>query len=68
MMLAADLIVLASRWIHREREMFSTPEGKALLKEWGLPDGLVGIGSFGTGVIRMEIRARQNRGKKAIYV
>lgn len=49
MMLAAHSIGLASCWIHREREMFSTPEGKALLKEWGLPDGLVGIGALALG-------------------
>ena len=49
MMLAAHSIGLASCWIHREREMFSTPVGKALLKEWGLPDGLVGIGALALG-------------------
>ena len=46
MMLAAHAIGLGSCWIHREREMFSTSEGKELMKSWGLPEGLVGIGAL----------------------
>lgn len=49
MMLAAHAIGLASCWIHREREMFSTEEGKVLMKEFGLPEGLVGIGALALG-------------------
>lgn len=49
MMLAAHAIGLGSCWIHREREMFGTEEGKALMKEWGLPDGLMGIGALALG-------------------
>ena len=49
MMLAAHAIGLGSCWIHREREMFSTPEGKELMKSWGLPEGLVGIGALALG-------------------
>ena len=49
MMIAAHSIGLGSCWINREREMFSTPEGKELMKELGLPDGLVGIGALALG-------------------
>jgi len=49
MMLAAHAQGLGSCWIHREREMFSTEEGKELMKQWGLPDGLVGIGALALG-------------------
>ena len=49
MMLAAHAIGLGSCWIHREREMFGTEEGKQLMKEWGLPDGLMGIGALALG-------------------
>lgn len=49
MMLAAHAIGLGSCWIHREREMFATEEGKKLMKEWGLPDGLMGIGALALG-------------------
>ena len=49
MMLAAHAVGLGSCWINREREMFATPEGKALMKELGLPDGLIGIGALALG-------------------
>ena len=47
--LQAEDLGLGSCWIHREREMFSTPEGKELMKAWGLPEGLVGIGALALG-------------------
>ena len=49
MMLAAHAQGLGSCWIHREREMFATEEGKELMKQWGLPAGLVGIGALALG-------------------
>ena len=49
MMNAAYAIGLGSCWINREREMFATEEGKALMKELGLPDGLIGIGALALG-------------------
>ena len=49
MMLAAHTQGLGSCWIHREREMFATEEGKELMREWGLPGGLVGIGALSLG-------------------
>ena len=49
MMLAAHAIGLGSCWINREREMFATAEGKALMQEFGLPDGLTGIGALALG-------------------
>lgn len=45
LMSAAHSLGLGSCWIHRAREMFDTPEGKALLRAWGLPDSLRGIGN-----------------------
>ena len=49
MMNAAHAIGLGSCWINREREMFATEEGKALMKEFGLPEGLIGIGALALG-------------------
>ena len=49
MMNAAHAIGLGSCWINREREMFSSEEGKVLMKELGLPEGLVGIGALALG-------------------
>ena len=41
---AAHALNLGSCWINRAREMFDTPEGKALLKQWGVPEKYRGIG------------------------
>ena len=49
MMVAAYSIGLGSCWINREREMFETDEGKELMRKFGLPDGLIGIGSIALG-------------------
>ena len=49
MMLAAHSIGLASCWINREDKMFETTEGRQMLKEWGLPDNVVGIGAISLG-------------------
>ena len=49
MMDATHALGLSSCWIHGEKEMFQLPEGKALLKEWGLPENLRGVGSLALG-------------------
>ena len=45
LMNAAAAIGVGSCWINRAKEVFASPEGKELLKEWGLPDTLVGVGN-----------------------
>ena len=45
LMNAATSLGLGSCWVHRAREMFDSPEGKALLKKWGLPEHLRGVGN-----------------------
>lgn len=45
LMNAAHSLGLGSCWINRAREMFDTPEGKELLRSWGLPETLRGIGN-----------------------
>lgn len=54
LMLAAEAEDLGSVWIHREREIFDSNEGKALLKEWGLSDNLRGVGSIALGYPAVE--------------
>ena len=49
LMLAAHAVGLASVWVHREKEIFESEEGKALLREWGLPDTLRGVGAIALG-------------------
>ena len=36
---------LGSCWIHRAQQMFDSEEGKELLRQWGLPDNLKGVGN-----------------------
>ena len=49
MMLAAASLELGSVWVHREREIFDSENGKALLREWGLDETLRGVGSIALG-------------------
>ena len=61
MMLAAHALGLASCWINREREMFSTSEGKELMHEMGLPDGMTGIGALALGYAAEPAREAKPR-------
>lgn len=45
LMTAAASLGVASCWINRAIELFDRPEGKELLKKWGLPETLRGVGS-----------------------
>ena len=49
MMLAAHALGLASVWVNREKEMFESAEGKALLQKWGLIAPLEGVGAIALG-------------------
>ena len=44
LMLAAWSLGVGSCWIHRAREEFASPEGKALLKKWGVEGDYIGVG------------------------
>lgn len=49
MMLAAASLGLGSVWVNRERQIFDSKRGKELLREWGLPERLRGVGSIALG-------------------
>ena len=49
LMTAAWSLGVGSCWINRARELFDMPEGKALLKKWGIPEGYIGIGHCALG-------------------
>ena len=51
---AAHRIGLGGCWIHRAKETFETPEGKELLKKWGIEENYVGIGNCIIGHINGE--------------
>ena len=49
LMLAAHALGLGSVWVNREREIFDGEAGKALLREWNLPETLRGVGAIALG-------------------
>ena len=44
LMLAAWSLGVGSCWIPRAKEEFASPEGKALLKKWGVEGDYIGVG------------------------
>lgn len=44
LMNAASSLGIGSCWIHRAKQVFESEEGKALMKEWGVPETYVGVG------------------------
>lgn len=42
---AAHAVGVDSCYVFRAKEVFESEEGKALLREWGIPDNYVGIGN-----------------------
>lgn len=63
---AAHAVGLGSCWIHRAKEVFDSPEGKALLREWGIEGEYEGIGNCIVGYSAQE--APQPQPRKADYV
>lgn len=44
LMNAAASLGVDSCWIHRAKEVFASPEGKALLEKWGIQGEYIGVG------------------------
>mgnify|MGYP004446854803 CR=1 FL=1 len=66
LMNAAHAVGLSSCWIHRAKEMFETPEGIAMLKEWGYEGDYEGIGNCIIGYNSGE--APTPKPRKADYI
>ncbi|HIS80241.1 MAG TPA: nitroreductase [Candidatus Scatomonas merdavium] len=45
LMNAAHAVGVDSCWIHRAREVFEGDEGRAMLRQWGIPDTYIGVGN-----------------------
>ena len=45
LMNAAHAVGVDSCWIHRAREVFEGNEGRAMLRQWGIPDTYIGVGN-----------------------
>ncbi|MCQ2461838.1 MAG: nitroreductase [Clostridia bacterium] len=63
---AAHALGVDSCYIYRAREVFASPEGKALLKKWGIDERYEGIGNCILGYAAAEPAAPRER--KTDYV
>ena len=59
---------LGSCWIHRAHQMFESEEGKALLRKWGLPENLRGVGNCILGYADEEPAAKPRREGRIVKV
>lgn len=66
LMNAAHAIGLGSCWINRARETFDRPEGKELLKKWGIPETYRGVGNCILGYPAAE--APKTKPRKENYI
>ncbi len=55
LMNAAHAVGVGSCWIHRAREVFDSPEGKELLRNWGIEGDYIGVGHCILGYPEGEI-------------
>lgn len=49
LMLAAKACDVSSVWVHREKEIFESEEGKKLLVQWNLSENFKGVGAVALG-------------------
>ena len=67
MMNAAASLGVGSCWIHRAKEVFESPEGKELLKKWGIHGDYIGVGNCILGYADGELPAAKPRKENYIY-
>ncbi len=68
LMNAAHAVGLGSCWIHRAKQTFEMPEGKELLKKWGLPEHLVGIGNCILGYVAETPEAKPRKEGRVVKI
>lgn len=67
LMLAAHELGVGSCWIHRAKETFETPEGKAILKKCGIEGDFEGIGNCVLGYPLSEEAEIKPRKANRVY-
>ncbi len=67
LMLAAHAMGLGACWIHRAKETFEQPEGKALLKSLGIEGEYEGVGNCILGYMDGEYPAEKPRKENRVY-
>lgn len=65
---AAWSLGVGACWIHRAKEVFDSPEGKALLKKWGVTENVEGIGFCVLGRTDKEKSKVQPNPGRVFYV
>lgn len=68
LMNAAHSLGLGSCWIHRAKECFDTPEGKALLRTWGVPENYRGVGNCILGYAAEDPEAKPRKSGRIIKI
>ena len=68
MMNAAYAVGLGSCWIHRAQQVFDSREGKELLKKWGLPEHLRGVGNCILGFAKEVPPARPRKEGRIVKI
>ena len=65
---AAHAVGLGACWIHRAREVFDTPFGKELMREWGIPASYYGVSNCILGYADIEPECRPRKENYIIKV
>jgi nitroreductase len=65
---AAHSLGLASCWVHRERQMFESEAGKALLDKWGVVGDYIGVGACTLGYPAAEHPAAAPRKDDFVFM
>ena len=68
MLLAAHSLGLGACWIHRAKETFELPEGKALLEKLGITEEYEGIGNCVIGYADGEPQAKPKKEDWVYYI
>ena len=67
MLNAAYALGLGACWIHRAKEMFQSPQGQALLAQWGLTEELEGIGCCILGYPDQPLTSKERVEGRVLY-
>ena len=68
MMNEAYSIGVDSCWIHRARQMFETPEGRAIARRYNVPDEYIGIGNCILGYVEGDYPTAKPRKEGRVIV
>ena len=68
MLLAAHALGLGACWIHRARETFERPEGKAILKKLGIEGEYEGIGNCIVGYADIDPEKKPRKENRVYYI